>query len=126
MVYFAQRNGAYNTIQKIQFHEKFAKRVVKKEIYQIQNRICAMELDHESQQLSVFKNNKNELQNEALYILDEEGIIHELIANSNGSHTCSQQIDFSEHDLKEIVDDDWGRAHISRKAIIYKDIIYLS
>ena len=49
-----------------------------------------MELDHEFQALSVFKNNKDDLQNEALYVLDENGIVHELIANADGTHECSQ------------------------------------
>ena len=91
----------------------------------MQSRICAMELDHEYQALSVFKNNKDDLQNEALYVLDEDGIVHELIANTDGTHENTQQIDFSDHDLEDIIADDWGRAHINKKGIIYKEIIYL-
>ena len=49
-----------------------------------------MELDHEYQALSVFKNNKDELQNEAIYVLDEDGIVHELIANTDGTHENTQ------------------------------------
>ena len=86
-----------------------------------------MELDHESKELTVFKSNRDrdERQNEALYVLDEDGIVHELIVNIDGIHDCNRKIDFSGHDLKEIIDDDWGRAHINTKAIIYKDIVYL-
>ena len=33
-------------------------------------------------------------------------------------------MDFSDHDIDEILVDDWSRAHISDKAIVYKEIIY--
>ena len=65
-------------------------------------------------------------QNEALYILDEDSIVHELIVNIDGIHDCNRKIDFSDHDLKEIIDDDWGRAHINTKALIYKETVYLA
>lgn len=84
-----------------------------------------MELDHEANQLSIFRENKDDVQNEALYILDEDGIVHELKANNDGTHDCHKKIDFSDHDLTEIIDDDWGRAHINTKAIIYKEIVYM-
>ena len=84
-----------------------------------------MELDHEYKDMSVFKNIRDNIQNEALFILDEDGVVHEVTVNDNGTHNCHQKIDFSEHNLKEIIDDDWGRAHINNKAIIYKETVYL-
>ena len=35
-------------------------------------------------------------------------------------------MDFSDHDIDEILSDDWSRAHISDKAIVYKDIVYMT
>ena len=84
-----------------------------------------MELDHEAHAMSIIRGNKEGVTNEALYILDEDGFVHELKANIDGTHKCHKKIDFSDHCLKEIIDDDWGRAHINAKAIIYKEIVYL-
>ena len=84
-----------------------------------------MELDHEAKAISIFNNSRDSVSNEALYILDEDGVVHELRANNDGTHECHKKIDFSDHCLDEIINDDWGRAHINAKAIIYKEIVYL-
>ena len=36
----------------------------------------------------------------------------------------NKTIDFSAHDLDEIIIDDWSRAVINHRAIVYKDIVY--
>ena len=40
------------------------------------------------------------------------------------SYLQKEVMDFSDHDIDEILVDDWSRAHISDKAIVYKEIIY--
>ena len=37
-----------------------------------------MELDHEAHAMSIIRSNKEGVTNEALYILDEDGFVHEL------------------------------------------------
>ena len=50
-----------------------------------------------------------------------------LVHKNDGSRDfeCIQTIDFSEHDLTSLIDDDWSRACINPKAVIYKEIVYL-
>ena len=49
-----------------------------------------------------------------------------LVHKNDGSRDfeCIQTIDFSEHDLTSLIDDDWSRACINPKAVIYKEIVY--
>ena len=65
--------------------------------------------------------------NEALYVLCESMIAHQLVHKGDGkSYVCKQIMDFSHHKMDEILSDDWSRAHISDKAIVYKDIVYMT
>ena len=49
-----------------------------------------------------------------------------LVHKNDGSRDfeCIQTIDFSEHDLTSLIDDDWSRVFIDDKVIIYKTKIY--
>ena len=79
----------------------------------MQNRICAMELDHESKSLSVFKDYKNATQTETLYILDEPttGLhFHDINQLLNVLHTLKKKgntIVVIEHNLDVIKTADW-------------------
>ena len=36
----------------------------------------------------------------------------------------NKKVDYSSHDLDELIIDDWSRAHINSRAIVYKDVVY--
>ena len=49
---------------------------------------------------------------------------HVIHKGDGKTYVLNQAIDYSAHDLDELIIDDWSRAHINSRAIVYKDIVY--
>ena len=65
------------------------------------------------------------LESERLYVLDDNQMIHLISKQAKSEmYESKDSFNYRKHHIVDLIDNNWSKCHISKKAIAYKDLIY--